>query len=111
MVIWAGLGPITSFGSQQLIEEVMKPALDGNTVASICLTEIHGGSDVWGARTRAEYKNGQWVINGQKRYITNASRSDWYSVLARTGEDCFGVFAVHKSDPGISLASWNQRWE
>ena len=103
MVIWAGLGPIASFGSPQLIEEVMEPAINGNTVASICLTEIHGGSDVWGARTRAQYKDGQWVINGQKRYITNATRSDWYSVLARTGEDSFGVFAVHKSDPGLSF--------
>jgi len=103
MVIWAGLGPIASFGSPQLLEEVMKPAINGNTVASICLTESHGGSNVWGARTRAQYKDGQWVINGQKRYITNAGRSDWYSVLARTGENSFGMFAVHKSDPGLSF--------
>ena len=40
MVIWAGLGPIASFGSPQLVEEVMKPAINGNIVASICLTEI-----------------------------------------------------------------------
>lgn len=105
MVIWAGLGPIMSYGSPQLIKEVMGSVVSGDVVASICLTEHHGGSDVWGARTRAEYQNGQWVLNGQKGFITNASRSDWYSVLARTGEDSFGVFAVHKSDPGISFGA------
>ena len=101
MVIWAGLGPIASYGSRKLVDEVMASATGGDFVASICLTEAQGGSDVWGARTRAEFKNGRWVINGQKRFISNATRSDWYTVLARTGEDTYGVFAVHRSDPGL----------
>ncbi|MCK0754266.1 acyl-CoA dehydrogenase family protein [Chromohalobacter japonicus] len=103
MVIWAGLVPVAKHGSPKLIEEIVKPSLEGDVVASICLTEPHGGSDVWGAKTRAERKGEEWVINGQKRFISNASRSDWYTVLARTAEDSFGIFAVHKSDPGISF--------
>ncbi|MCE9662057.1 acyl-CoA dehydrogenase family protein [Halomonas sp. M5N1S17] len=103
MVIWAGLGPIARYGSDQLIDEIIKPALDGDTVASICLTEIHGGSDVWGGKTKAEHQGNDWVLNGQKRYITNANRSEWYTVLARTSEEEFGIFAVHKSDPGLSF--------
>lgn len=103
MVIWAGLVPIAKHGSRELIEEIVKPSLKGNIVASICLTEPHGGSDVWGAKTKAERRGAEWVINGRKRFITNASRSDWYTVLARTAEDKFGIFAVHKSDPGISF--------
>jgi hypothetical protein len=103
MVIWAGLGPIAHLGSRRLIEEAVVPAASGDVVASICLTEPHGGSDLWGAKTRATRDGANWVLNGQKRFITNASRSDWYSVLARTGEKSFSVFAVHKDDPGISF--------
>lgn len=103
MVIWAGFMPIAEHGSEALIDESVRPALDGDLVSSICLTEPHGGSDLWGVRTRAERQNDGWVLNGQKCFITNATRADWFSVLARTGEKSYGVFAVHKDDPGISV--------
>lgn len=103
MVIWAGLVPIAKHGSQELREEIIRPATKGETVASICLTEPSGGSDLFGLKTRAERQGDEWVINGQKRYITNATRSDWYTVLVRTGEKSLSLFAVHKDDPGISF--------
>ena len=103
MVIWAGLVPIAKHGSPKLIDEAIRPAMSGNTVASICLTEPHGGSNLFGLKTRAERTAAGWVINGQKRYISNAGRSDWYTVLAATGEKTFGLFAVHKDDPGITI--------
>ncbi|MBL0934268.1 MAG: acyl-CoA dehydrogenase family protein [Rhizobiaceae bacterium] len=103
MVIWAGLVPIAKHGSPKLIDEVVRPAMSGDTVASICLTEPAGGSDLFGLKTRAERSGDGWVINGQKRYITNATRSDWYTVLARTGEKAVSLFAVHKDDPGLSF--------
>jgi alkylation response protein AidB-like acyl-CoA dehydrogenase len=103
MVIWAGLVPIAKHGSERLREEVIRPATKGDTVASICLTEPAGGSDLFGLKTRAERHGGGWVINGQKRFITNATRSDWYTVLARTGDKTLSLFSVHKDDPGISF--------
>lgn len=105
MVIWAGLVPISKHGGQQLRDEVIRPAMSGDTVASICLTEPAGGSNLFGLKTKAEKQGDGWVLNGQKRFITNATRSDWYTVLARTGEKALGLFAVHKDDPGLILGS------
>lgn len=103
MVIWAGLVPVAKHGNKELIETVIKPAMAGGTVASICLTEPHCGSDLFALKTTAKRDGNDWVINGQKRYISNAGRSDWYTVLARTGEKTFGLFSVHKDDPGFSV--------
>ncbi|MBB3952835.1 acyl-CoA dehydrogenase family protein [Aureimonas jatrophae] len=103
MVIWAGLVPIDKYGSEPLREEVIRPAVEGDVVASICLTEPAGGSDLFGLKTRAERRGDEWVLNGQKRWITNATRSDWYTVLVRTGEKSLSLFAVHKDDPGLSF--------
>jgi alkylation response protein AidB-like acyl-CoA dehydrogenase len=103
MVIWAGLIPVARHGSPRLRDEVIRPAMSGDIVASICLTEPHGGSNLSGLKTRAERNGGGWVLNGQKRYISNAGRSDWYTVLSKTGEKSFGLFAVHKDDPGIVI--------
>lgn len=105
MVIWAGLVPISKHGSKQLRDEAIRPAMSGDTVASICLTEPAGGSNLFGLKTKAEKQGDEWVLNGQKRFITNATRSDWYTVLARTGEKSLGLFAVHKDDPGLVLGS------
>ncbi|WP_310225552.1 MULTISPECIES: acyl-CoA dehydrogenase family protein [unclassified Bosea (in: a-proteobacteria)] len=105
MVIWAGLVPISKHGSQKLRDEVIRPAMSGDIVASICLTEPAGGSNLFGLKTKAEKHADGWVLNGQKRYITNATRSDWYTVLARTGEKTLGLFAVHKDDSGLVLGA------
>ena len=103
MVIWAGAVPIAKHGSEKLRDEVIRPAIKGDTVFSICLTEPHGGSNLFALKTRAEKKGSEWILRGQKRFISNATRSDWYTVLARTGEKTFGLFAVHKDDPGLSF--------
>ena len=79
--------------------------MSGDIVASICLTEPAGGSNLFGLKTKAEKHADGWVLNGQKRYITNATRSDWYTVLARTGEKTLGLFAVHKDDSGLVLGA------
>lgn len=101
MVIWAGLVPVAKHGGPELIEKVVRPAMAGGTVASICLTEPHCGSDLFGLKTTAKRDGSDWLINGQKRYISNAGRSDWYTVLARTSEKKFGLFSVHRDDPGF----------
>jgi alkylation response protein AidB-like acyl-CoA dehydrogenase len=103
MVIWAGLVPVARHGSPRLQDEVIRPAMSGDIVASICLTEPQGGSNLFGLKTRAEREGQGWVLNGQKRYISNAGRSDWYTVLSKTDGKSFGLFAVHKDDPGIAI--------
>jgi len=84
------------------------PALAGGAVACFALTEAEAGSDPSGLRTRAKRDNGEYVINGNKRYITNAELSDLFVVFARTDPEATGTkgisaFLVEKDTPGLSL--------
>ncbi|MCO5089750.1 acyl-CoA dehydrogenase family protein [Bosea sp. (in: a-proteobacteria)] len=103
---WIVLDPLVRFGSPMLVEEIVRPVSSGEQVAAWCLTEPAGGSDLAGIKTRAEQAGDGWMLNGTKRFITNATWADWYMVLARTGEGRqFGIFAVHRDDPGISFGA------
>ena len=76
------------YGSHELKESFLAPAIRGEMVCSIAVTEPDAGSDVAGLRTRAERVTGNghddWVINGSKLYITNGAQADWICLLART---------------------------
>jgi citronellyl-CoA dehydrogenase len=75
------------FGTPELKERFLAPALRGEMVTSIAVTEPDAGSDVAGVRTRAERDGDEWVINGSKMYITNSLQADWLCVLARTSDE------------------------
>lgn len=103
---WIVLDPLVRYGSKKLVEEIVYPVARAEKVAAWCLTEPKGGSDLAGVTTKAERKGDSWVLNGTKRFITNATWADWYMVLARTGEKrTFGIFAVHRDDPGVSFGA------
>jgi acyl-CoA dehydrogenase len=77
-------------------------------MAAYCVTEPIAGSDVAGIKTKAEKKGDKWVINGQKMWITNGGKANWFFVLARTNPDpkvsagkAFTGFIVDASSPGI----------
>ena len=103
LTTWAATEPIFRFGAPDLIEEVIPACATGEKKASWCLTEPRGGSDLLGLVTRAEPSGGGWVLNGTKRFISGATWSDWYLILARTGEKQHGLFVTHKDEPGISF--------
>jgi citronellyl-CoA dehydrogenase len=71
-------------GSHELKQRYLAPALRGEMVAAIAVTEADAGSDVAGIRTRAVRDGDEWVINGSKLYITNGTQADWLCLLART---------------------------
>lgn len=73
-------------GSDALKERYLAPALRGEMVTSIAVTEPDAGSDVASIRTRAVRDGDQWIINGSKMYITNSIQADWLCVLARTSD-------------------------
>jgi citronellyl-CoA dehydrogenase len=73
-----------SHGSHELKQRYLAPAMRGELVAAIAVTEPDAGSDVAGIRTRAERDGDDWVINGSKLYITNGTQADWLCLLART---------------------------
>ena len=75
------------FGTHELKERYLAPAMRGEMVTSIAVTEPDAGSDVAALRTRAVQDGDEWVINGTKLYITNGTQADWVCLLARTSDE------------------------
>ena len=83
-----GITPLQAYGTDEQKQRWLPDLVAGRTLAGFGLTEPGSGSDAGGLRTRAELRDGQWVVNGAKQFITNAG-SDMTSlvtVAARTGE-------------------------
>ena len=76
---------------------------------SYCLSESEAGSDASAMRTKVERSGDGWVLNGSKKWITNAGESDLYSVVAQSdpslGTKGITAFIVEKSDPGVSFGA------
>jgi acyl-CoA dehydrogenase len=81
-----GLPPILRHGTQQLQQEVIPPVLRGEKIAALAITEPGGGSDVVALRTTARRDGDDWVIDGEKVFITSGMRADWITLAVRTGE-------------------------
>ena len=77
---------LAAHGSHDLKEKFLAPAIRGEMIASIAVTEPDAGSDVAGIKTRAERDGDYYVINGSKMYITNGTQADWVCLLARTSD-------------------------
>jgi citronellyl-CoA dehydrogenase len=75
------------YGSEELKQRYLAPALRGEMVAAIGVTEPDAGSDVAGIRTRAVRDGDDWILNGAKLYITNGTQADWICLLARTSDE------------------------
>lgn len=98
--------PVLRFGTEEQKQRFLVPAIRGEQIAALAITEPGAGSDVSGIRTRAVQDGADWVISGSKTYITNGVRADWYVVVARTGEDPWGgltLFIVEKGMEGFSV--------
>jgi citronellyl-CoA dehydrogenase len=78
---------LARFGTPELKRRFLTPAVKGEMVASIAVTEPDAGSDVAGLRTRAVRDGDEWVIDGSKLYITNGTQADWLCLLVRTSDD------------------------
>jgi citronellyl-CoA dehydrogenase len=93
------------FGSDALREKYLAPAIRGEMVAAIAVTEPGAGSDVASIQTRAVRDGDDWVINGSKLYITNAATADWLCLLAVTdpaaGYAGFSQIVVPTNLPGF----------
>jgi alkylation response protein AidB-like acyl-CoA dehydrogenase len=84
----------------------------GEHLGAIALTEPNAGSDLAAASTRARQVDGSWVIDGQKRFITNGGVADFYLVLARTGGDGPGglsLFFVEGDRPGMTVGRFEKK--
>lgn len=95
------------FGTHELKEQYLKPAMTGENVVSVAVSEPDCGSDVAAIRTKAVRDGDDWVINGRKMWITNGSQADWICLLARTSDEGgFGGMSqiiVPTDTPGFSV--------
>jgi alkylation response protein AidB-like acyl-CoA dehydrogenase len=96
-------------GSEELKQRYLPPLATGDAMASYCLSEPEAGSDAAGMATRAVRDGDHWVINGTKRWITNAGVSELYTVFAVTDpaqrSKGISAFVVEKADEGVSFGA------
>src|SRR6476659_7836847 len=104
-----GTMPIILAGSEDLKKKYLSPVAAGTGMFSYCLSEPDAGSDAAAMKTRAVRDGGDWVLNGVKRWITNAGVSEYYTVFAVTdpasGGAGISAFVVEKSDEGVSFGA------
>ncbi len=77
---------LARFGSHELKQEYLVPAIKGDVLVSIAVSEAGAGSDVASIKTSARKEGGDYVINGSKMWITNATQADWACMLVNTSE-------------------------
>jgi acyl-CoA dehydrogenase len=79
--------PVWKFGTDDQKRRYLAPAVRGESIAALAITEPDAGSDVAGLRTRAEAVDGGWVVRGSKTYITNGVRASFYVTAVKTTQE------------------------
>jgi alkylation response protein AidB-like acyl-CoA dehydrogenase len=101
--------PVILSGSEELKKKYLGPLAKGDAMFSYCLSEPDAGSDAAGMKTKAVRDGDFWVLNGVKRWITNAGVSEYYTVMAVTDptkrSKGISAFVVEKSDEGVSFGA------
>lgn len=101
------IGPLQKLASDEIRDAVLADIVAGRVGSSLAITEPSGGSDVARLKTSARRDGGDYVLNGQKAFITGGMKSDYFVVGARTGgEGLEGIslFFVPADTPGFSRA-------
>ncbi len=97
-----GANAIYIGGSEELKMKYLPYLTSGDKIAAFALTEAGAGSDSFNLQTKAEFDGTNWILNGEKIWITNGGIADVFSVFARTEKGITG-FAVEKDFPGVSI--------
>jgi butyryl-CoA dehydrogenase len=106
-------GILNGFGSAAQKEAYLRPIAKGELLGAFCLTEPHTGSDASAITTRAQKKDGGYVLNGVKQFITSGKTADVAIVFAVTdksaGKKGMGAFIVPTSTPGYKVARLEEK--
>src|SRR4029453_974715 len=99
---------LVMFGTEAQKQKYLPGIASGEIITSFALTEPEAGSDSGAVQTRAVRDGDHYVLNGTKRYITNANKADLFTVMARTNPAKAGgagvaAFLVERSLPGLSV--------
>jgi len=99
---------LAEFGSDEQRERYLRPAIAGDKIGAITVSEPDAGSDVAGISTRAVRDGDTWIINGRKMFITNGARADFLTLVAQTepgsGYRGISLFIVDTDLPGVSVS-------
>lgn len=100
--------PVYKFGTEEQKRRWLVPAISGEAIAALAITEPNAGSDVANIETTARRYGDEYVINGRKIFITNGARCTWALVVTRTdreaGHGGFALFVVEQGTPGFEVA-------
>jgi alkylation response protein AidB-like acyl-CoA dehydrogenase len=111
-------GPVMIAGSEEQKKRLLPGIADGLQRAAFGLSEAGAGSDVAGMRTRAtpdSDRDGGWVLNGVKCWMSGVAQADWYTVFAKTGDpasrrhDSITAFIVERSAEGVSVGTLDRK--
>ncbi len=109
MNIGIGSKALLTYGTDAQKAKYLPAIASGELIASFCLTEENAGSDAYNVQTSATRNGSGWVLNGKKRYITNAPEAGLYSVVARTQPGELSMFLVERTNPGVSVGAYDRK--
>ncbi|MBD8599918.1 acyl-CoA dehydrogenase family protein [Pseudomonas sp. W2Oct36] len=102
-----GCGPVLNYGSDAQKQQWLEKLASGQAIGCFCLTEPQAGSEAHNLRTRAELKDGEWVLNGAKQFVSNGKRAQLAIVFAVTdpelGKRGLSAFLVPTDNPGYRV--------
>jgi alkylation response protein AidB-like acyl-CoA dehydrogenase len=108
-----GCGPINAWGSDAQKQTYLRDLATGKKISCFCLTEPQAGSEANNLKTKAEFKDGKWVINGAKQFITNGKRASVAIVFAVTdpelGKKGISCFIVPTDTPGFVVGPMEKK--
>src|SRR5256714_592120 len=104
--VTSGIGQlgVSLFGTPEQKQMYLPKLATGEWIGAYALSEPNSGTDALSASTRADFKNGKWILNGTKMWISNAKWADFFLVLAKVDGDKFSAFLVERSFPGVSIS-------
>src|SRR5437588_12844349 len=99
--------PLNKFGTPEQKRKWLAPAISGDAIAAIAMTEPDAGSDLANIQTIARKDGNEWVINGRKIFITNGARASWTLLVTKgdreRGHKGYNLILVEKTSPGFSV--------
>jgi alkylation response protein AidB-like acyl-CoA dehydrogenase len=108
------LPPIIHHGSDYLKQLVVKDVVQGKKMICLAISEPHAGSDVAGIRCTAVRQGDDYVVNGQKKWITGGTMADYFTTAVRTGDDGFGgisLLLIERSRPGVNVRKMKTQFD
>jgi len=94
---------VNKFADDELRRRLLEPAMRGEVVGAICMTEPDAGSDLAAISTTAVERDGKFFISGRKTWITSAPVADMFTVFTKTGDRKLSIFLVEKGAKGLEV--------